>query len=176
MIRECDKTRVINILRTYVDAIRYPLSYECDRSFYHGNKNFNCYAYALGLRRLDNFKSLLNNKLSIYNPGTISSFETILYDEEKLIKAFLEDCYILGLECKPTNLNSNVSSNSSKIAIYIEPEEEPVRDFHFARLNNNGIWSNMKCSGGSVFMLGEDNIEDIPGYNFLGTYALRKKR
>ena len=144
MIRECDKTRIINILRTYVKAISYPLSYERNCSFYNRNKNFNCYAYALGLWRLDNFKSLSDNKLSIYNPGTISIFENIHYNEEKLIKAFLEDCYVLDLECIQTDFESRISSDSTKIAVYIEDEEQRIRDFHFARLNYDGIWSDRK--------------------------------
>lgn len=177
MIREVDKKRVLYSLKNYVNMINYPLSYKDDFCFYNKNFNFNCYAYAMGFKRLDNFKSLSNNGLSVYNPGTISNFDNIFYDEIKLIKAFLEDCYVLGIECKPTSIDSNISNDVSKIAIYIEPSDENiVRDFHFARLNSNGIWSNMNGAGGNVTILGDDNIENIPGYDFLGAYTLRKKK
>ena len=79
MINDIDKKRLLYILRNYVKMINYPLSYKDDSRFFYENSNFNCYAYALGLRALDNFDFLIEEDLSIYNPGTISSFSNILY-------------------------------------------------------------------------------------------------
>lgn len=70
-----------------------------------------------------------------------------------------------------------MEDDSSKVGIYISSLRECLyRDFHFVRHNSDGVWSNIQYNGGPVFKLGYDNIEYIPGYDFLGAYTLRKKK
>lgn len=177
MINDIDKKRLLYILRNYVKMINYPLSYKDDSRFFYENSNFNCYAYALGLRALDNFDFLIEEDLSIYNPGTISSFSNILYSEKSLIRSFLSDCKVLGIECVPTSVDSKMINNTAKVGVYISSNKRVLyRDFHFVRQNNDGIWSNMKFAGGPVVEMGRELPEKIENYDFLGVYSLRKKR
>ena len=176
------KKKILSSLRKEIELINYPLSYANDFNDFNNNLNFNCYAYALGLKTKDDFEFVLKSALSIYDPGTISGFDTIdekkliLYDEKKLIEAFFADCDVLGIKCISTSIDSNVSSDASKVAIYIEPKSEIIRDFHFARQNIDGTWSNMVGAGGPVSVLYDNEVERIPGYNFLGAYSLKKKK
>ncbi len=173
------KLKLYKTIESFIKTLDYPLTFSNDISFYNHNKDYNCYAYALGLRIIDDYPFLADNGLSIYNPGTISSLKRTEYDETNLIDALLADCDLLGIECRETNVDSKIDKGMAKIAVYIESDDTyQDRDFHFARLNKNGIWSNMEGSGGPVFCLGRgrENVCNIYGYDFLGAYTLRKKR
>lgn len=179
MFNDYDKARLWYTLRQNVRSNTYPLLYRADKRFYNGNYAFNCYAYALGLKVLNrNYSFLLKEGLCIYNPGTISGFVDINHNETGLISSVMDDCDVLGLEFKPSDIDAPILSDMSKIAIYIQPCDNVLRarDFHFARLNVNGKWSHMMGFGGCVEKLTTYEVEHMPNYNYLGVYSLRKKK
>ncbi len=178
MVTKSDKIKILTSLRKDIKENKYPLSYIKDFSFYHQNPNFNCYAYALGLKTPNKYFNLRWDGLNIYNPGTISQFKIIIYDEKTLIESFLSDCDILGFDIINSTINDTISDNYFKVSIYLEENQDSFfRDFHFMRQNEDGTWSHMKSVGGIVTLVSDAELSKCNGnYNYLSTYALKKKK
>ncbi|MBR3132967.1 MAG: hypothetical protein IKG42_02660 [Clostridia bacterium] len=103
-------------------------------------KNFNfskrnCYAYALDLNVHDPKKRVLY-------PGCISSEkeDIDIYSVSGLLKRLQKDLKFLGFTFRPNN--KKLEENEYRIAIYAFPSlhDTPI-DFHFARQDKDGYWS-----------------------------------
>lgn len=179
-----------NILRGEMANKELPLKYEDDYDIFDQSRslfsddglNYNCYSYALGLQTPDDFIYLRENKLHLYEPGTMSCFRRVSRNIKDLVKGFLDDCTILELECIESQIDAPLDINTNKVAIYILRNpfcDKSISDFHFIRQNTDGSWSHKLGYRYGVSVIQMDNIEYLlsdRGYSFLGAYTLRKKK
>lgn len=129
-------------------------------------KKFNCYAYAMRICM----------DLDAYNiiPGFISRGKANDYRDTKeyTLKYFKEDCKALELQLFPTDLEEEINENEYKIAVYVNPDY----DFHFARQDSNGEWSEKNGWRNPIKTLKpEDVTETEDGYEFIGMFRVSKK-
>lgn len=131
-------------------------------------KDFNCYAYAMRVfMNLDFYGPFIG-------PGFISNGILNNYKSTKkcTLKYFKKDCEALGLKVLPTYLEEEINANEYKIAVYVNPGY----DFHFARQDANGIWSEKDCWGGPIKTIEpEDVTKTEDGYEFIGMFKVSKK-
>ena len=174
------KRKILEDLRCDLMSLSYPLSFKDDYSFYSRHGGYNCLAYSLGLKVKDNYVYLKKNGLFLYTPGTISYFKNgFVQDADSLVRAFLDDCNVLNLSYEEVDISSPLEDDSNKVAIYIKPHkfkglEFGFEDFHFARQNKDGLWSHKTGYLGDVSYVRD--VKNIPEYNFLMAYSLKKKR
>lgn len=130
-------------------------------------KSFNCYAYAMRI-----FMNLMYVGYSI-EPGFISRGKAngCRYTKKYILDYFKKDCEALGLQVLPTNLEED-NENEYKIAVYVKPG----RDFHFARQDSNGNWSEKNGWWDKIKTLKpEDVTKTYDGYKFIGMFKVSKK-
>jgi len=142
-----------------------PIAPDYNPSEWEG-KRFNCYAYAMRICM----------DLSGYNiwPGFISmGQENDLEDtKESVLEHFMEDCKCLGLKVSSTTISAKIQKNEYKIAVYVDEGE----DFHFARQDSNGKWSEKNGWGKVIEILDEKDVpKDENGYKFIGIFKVSKK-
>jgi len=132
------------------------------------DKNFNCYLYAL--RACMNF--------DYYGfwiaPGFISrKLENDYKNTKKFtLEYFKEDCEALGLQVLPTKVENPIGANEYKIAVYVKYG----RDYHFARQDSNGKWSEKDGWNKEIEILKEEDVtKNQKGYNFIGVFRVSKK-
>ena len=131
------------------------------------NKSFNCYAYALQV--------CMNIELFDVWPGFIGSEKNDYRDTKScILKYFYKDCEQLSLQVKSSDLDEVISDNEYKVAIYLKRG----KDFHFARQDSDGNWSEKVGWIGGIRKLKQSevlmNCDDF-GYKFIGVYRLSKK-
>ena len=130
-------------------------------------KRFNCYAYAMRI--------CMN--LSGFNvrPGFICEKKDYKITEKCTLKYFLEDCEALGLQANPTTLEEPLSQNEYKIAVYVR-EMKYNSDFHFARQDDNGKWSEKNGWNKEITTLSEEKLmKNENGYKLIGVFKVSKK-
>lgn len=135
-----------------VKELQSPIpSIRSDYKYYMNDKIVNCYGYALRLDLPEYFAKSFDRELGDdfdFYPGCFSGIHDIL-TEEDLLKGLYGDLDVLGIkynECID-------SSHLYKIALYYQKSiliDDGLRDFHFWRLNNNGIWSCKEGYSGRV--------------------------
>lgn len=129
-------------------------------------KKFNCYAYAMRMcMNLDGYAII---------PGFISRGNTNDYRDTKeyTLDYFKEDCEALGLKLFPTNLEEKINENEYKIAVYVKSGW----DFHFARQDSNGEWSEKNGWRGPIQVLKTGDVtKNEGGYEFIGMFRVSKK-
>lgn len=133
------------------------------------DKNFNCYLYAM--RACMNF-DFFGYKIA---PGFIS--EQIVeskpkFDKEYVLLHLKKDCEILGLNIVPSKIDEPIGANEYKIAVYVFEG----RDYHFARQDSNGKWSEKDGWRKEIEVLEDDEVAKDQGqYKFIGIFRVSKK-
>ena len=121
-------------------------SYRNDYKYYVNSRNTNCYAYAFRFDLPDYFDEAFKYFDSIgfyFEPGCFSNIFDI-NSESKLLEALYSDLNILGIK-----YSDKIDSDYLyKVAVFQEILPEP--DFHFSRLNSNGLWSCKNGIGGEI--------------------------
>ncbi len=158
--------KFINQVKEAVDKQPIPPIYNPDewKGIY-----FNCYAYAM--RMLVDFWEYNYNH--IVGPGIISGCikEPYQFEKENVLQYFKKDCKALGLKVLSTNLEEQISEDEYKIAVYVWEG----RDYHFARQDSNGIWSEKNCWRGPIETIElEDITKNKDGYEFIGIFKVSK--
>ena len=118
-------------------------------------KRFNCYAYAM---------RICMDLSQYYNctwPGFISEGAKNNYKDTKksLLKHFKKDCESLGLKVLPTTISEEIQKNEYKIAVYLYKG----RDFHFARQDSNGNWSEKDGWDNEIEILEKEEVTKDQG-------------
>ena len=111
-------------------------NYNYDYNYYNHNRSINCYGYALRLDLPNYFNEafIKENSSFIFDPGCFSHIYNIS-NNDKLIKAILYDLEILGIKYSSEEL-------AYKVAVFQEEfTTDSTLDFHFWRLNDDGMWS-----------------------------------
>ena len=131
------------------------------------DKNFNCYLYAL--RACMNF-DYFGYKIA---PGFI--FKEIeskpKFDKEYVLRYLKKDCEILGLNILPSKIDEPIGENEYKIAVYVFER----RDYHFARQDSNGNWSEKDGWNKEIEILKQEEVaKNQDGYEFIGIFRLSK--
>ena len=131
-------------------------------------KYYNCYLYALRAR------TNVKNMEWYVVPGFISNGRVnYLMTTENLVKHFMEDLSELGLKAVKTSARSRPRPNSYKIAIYVN---EVKKDFHFARQDSNGQWSEKMGWKNGIHLLDVNDVsKNIGEYKFVGVFRVSKK-
>lgn len=154
----------INQVKEIVGKQPIPPHYNLDE---WTGKSFNCYAYAMRIcMDLDDYDDII--------PGFISRGKANDYCDTKecILKYFKEDCEALGLQLFPTDLEEKINENEYKIAVYVNTGY----DFHFARQNSNGIWSEKDGWRGPIQVLKTDDVTKTEDrYEFIGMFKVSKK-
>lgn len=130
-------------------------------------KEFNCYAYALGIcMNFDDFDRIVPGFLS---RGILNDYNDT---KEETIQYFKYDCEILGYKVTETTLDEKIGKNGYKIAAYVSE----YRDFHFVRQDSNGNWSEKRGWGGKIEIRKEEDIvKNSDKYEFIGIFIVSKK-
>ena len=133
------------------------------------DKKFNCYLYAM--RACMNF-NFFGYKIA---PGFIS--EQIVeykpnFNKEYVLRNLKKDCEILGLNIVPSKIDEPIGTNEYKIAVYVFEG----RDYHFARQDSNGKWSEKDGWRKEIELLEDDEVAKDQGkYKFIGIFRISKK-
>lgn len=159
--------KFINQVKEVVDSQPIPPHYNPDE----WKENwFNCYAYAMRML-VDFWEYNYNNMI---RPGIISGCikEPYQFEKENILQCFKKDCKALGLKVLPTNLEEQISENEYKIAVYVWEG----RDYHFARQDSNGEWSEKNGCRKPIEVLKTDDVtKNENGYQFIGMFKVSKK-
>lgn len=139
-------------------------------------KEYNCYLYAL--RACFNYKFY---ESFLITPGFISQNGAYIrgihsfknkYTKKYIIQEFKKDIKSLGLRAYPTTINAKISSKEYKIAIYCKD----YWDFHFARQDSDGLWSEKNGWKGKLQRIDAKDIsKTIDGFKFIGVFRISKK-
>ncbi len=106
-------------------------------------KNVSCYLYALGLNIPTIFKNVYESLLPWQfgaDPGEISGYDAFVnnWTDTELLERLFADLDTLKIKAYPSTINSPINHDGYKIACFLDKDG---KDFHFARQNQNGIWS-----------------------------------
>jgi len=116
----------------------------CIPSYKKWSYENNCYFYSLDLPTPNIFyhaASKLDDALFSTNVGNISGRDYLIDDNfctDTILEAMYADLDILNIRYFPSAINLPPKHNGYKIAIFVD--EDGV-DYHFARQNGNGKWS-----------------------------------
>lgn len=131
-------------------------------------KSFNCYLYAM--RACMNFRGYER----FIVPGFISRGQKNDYRdiEEITLQYFIEDCESLGLQAFPSEVDEPIGTTEYKIAVYVKTGS----DFHFARQDSDGKWSEKNGWRKGIEILKEEEVDKDQGnYIFIGIFKVSKK-
>ena len=92
---------------------------------------------------LHNIYNLFYNQEFYFNPGCFSGIKKI-NTRDKLLEALYNDLDVLNIKYNDKLDNDHLY----KVAVFQEILPEP--DFHFSRLNGNGLWSCKNGIGGGI--------------------------
>lgn len=107
-------------------------------------------------------------------PGFICKGKENDYRDTKdcVVTYFKEDCKVLGLQVLPTTVKEKIGANEYKIAVYVKEGD----DFHFARQDSNGKWSEKDGWNGNIRNIDEEDVDEYDeGYEFIGVFKVSKK-
>lgn len=142
-------------LKSDLERASFPPSYDGDFDFYDSSFGFNCYAYAMQFKTsYEDLQNIHPDMLYPYNLGYISRGIPIFsYDSDNVLRYFLDDCNILGLDVRSSTLYDENLPDEYKIAILINKFRSistGEKDYHFLRQNDDYTWSEMKGLCGPV--------------------------
>lgn len=133
-------------------------------------KNISCYLYALGLSIPSIFKNVYETLIPWQfgaDPGEISGYDFFLngWTEAEFLDRLYADLDTLKIKAYPSTINAEVKHNGYKIACFLGKYN---KDFHFARQNINGLWSQKIGFNDRLYL--SDNpmsfLDKISHYNF----------
>ena len=134
---------VLNLYKKYLQLlIKYQEAIPCLENDYK-LKNVSCYLYALGLSIPSIFKNVYESLLPWQfgaDPGEISGYNAFVegWTKEELMERLYADLDTLKIKVYPSTITSSINHDGYKIACFLDKDG---KDFHFARQNSNGIWS-----------------------------------
>ena len=134
---------ILNLYKNYLELlIKYQEAIPCLENDYK-LKNVSCYLYALGLNIPSIFKSVYETLTSWQfgvDPGEISGYNAFVegWTKEELMERLYADLDTLKIKAYPSTIIAMPKHNGYKIACFLDKDG---KDFHFARQNQNGIWS-----------------------------------
>lgn len=121
-------------------------SYRKDYKYYVNDRLGNCYSYAFRFDLPDYFDMAfreVHENGFYFNPGCFSNISDI-NAEDTLLEALYSDLDVIGIK-----YNERLDSDHMyKVAVFQEILPQP--DFHFSRLNSNGLWSCKNGIGGGI--------------------------
>ncbi len=133
-------------------------------------KNVSCYLYALGLSIPTIFKNIYEALLPWQcgaDPGEISGFAPFIdnWSEDELLERLFADLDTLKIKAYPSTINAPIKHDGYKIACFLDKDG---KDFHFARQNQNDIWSQKMGFDKKIYL--SDNpmafLDRIPDYDY----------
>lgn len=148
------------------ETLRYqPIQPEYNPEEWEGKK-FNCYIYAMRI-----CKSFIK-KRPYGVPGFIAGINELKDEKDDVLRNFKADCEELGLKVVESSIDEKICSCEYKIAIYVAPGT----DFHFARQDKDGTWSEKKGWNGPIKIIKtEDVTKNYRDYEFVGIFKVSKK-
>ncbi len=161
-----EKQKKIELIKKSMRENKYPLEYKGCINYWGGN----CYKYAIGSNYKEN--SFTQDDY-IYNLGCISNSPPPI-SIETAEKAFLADMEVLQVQVKKSNLQEQVHEGEWKVVLFYDDYDKNYHDFHFARQDVDGNWSNQESIDGPIRGLGA-NPENCTDYSLVGYYTLKLK-
>jgi hypothetical protein len=135
--------RYLKIRRSIISKVP---SYRKDYKYYVNDRLGNCYAYAFRFDLPDYFDTAfreVHENGFYFNPGCFSGVRKINTRDE-LLEALYDDLDVLNIKYS----DETDSDYLYKVAVFQEIFPQP--DFHFSRLNSNGLWSCKNGIGGEI--------------------------
>lgn len=123
-----------------------------------GFKYGNCYTYALGLKCPDIFwhkyKSFYEKGMD-FDVGLVSTKRLYVENssEEMLLDSFYKDCEALKISIFDNSFDVNLKHNGYRILMFRDWDIKNTYDYHFVRVNIDGILSHKKGHNGEIFPL-----------------------
>ena len=161
---------LLNLYKKYLQIlIKYQDTIPCLENDYK-LKNVSCYLYALGLNIPTIFKNVYESLLPWQcgaDPGEISGYDAFknCWTEKEFLERIYADLDTLNIKIYPSTINSMPKHNGYKIACFLDKDG---KDFHFARQNTNGLWSQKLGFNDQIYL--SDNpmafFDEIPHYNY----------
>lgn len=143
-----NKEKIINreILNLYKKYLQLLLKYQEAIPCLENDiklKNVSCYLYALGLNIPTIFKNTYESLLPWQfgaDPGEISGYDAFIdgWTDTELLDRLYADLDTLEIKAYRSTVNAPNKHNGYKIACFLDKDG---KDFHFARQNQDGIWS-----------------------------------
>ena len=142
----------IKYLRVRQSMISKIPSYNKDYKYYMNNRNNNCYSYAFRYDLPDYFDyafKYFDSNGFYFEPGCFSNISDI-NTEDTLLEALYSDLDVIGIK-----YNERLDSDHMyKVAVYQEYDflyrKGSLLDYHFSRLNSNGIWTSKNGLAGDI--------------------------
>lgn len=123
-----------------------------------GFKYGNCYTYALGLKCPDLFwhkyKSFYDKGMD-FDVGLVSMKKLYVENssEGMLLDSFYKDCEALKISVFDSSVDVNLKHNGYRILMFRDWDIRNTYDYHFVRLNTDGILSHKKGHNGKILPL-----------------------
>ena len=154
--KEKDKKINIEILNLYKEYLQILVNIQDPIPLLKNDnklKNGSCYLYALGLSIPTIFKNVyevLTDWQFGTDPGEISGYNPLEneWNEKEFLERIYADLDALKIKAYPSSLNASIKHNGYKIACFLDKDG---KDFHFARQNLNGLWSQKRGFNKKVY-------------------------
>lgn len=134
------------IKKLYIEYLKLSMLLSTNKPNYkddlHDYKRGNCYCYALGIKFPYDFYSKYNELSEIpfvHSVGFISENDDA-FTKKEIMSSLYNDLNVLNIKYKNTNINAK-NKNGYKIAIYFDNIYKFFNNFHVARENVDGSWS-----------------------------------
>ena len=120
------------------------------RKLFNNTIHANCYAYALNM-------NIPDKNEEVFIPGCISNKNAAeLRTTHDIVNAVIKDLDFLGIKYRIADNSTVCNSKEYRIAIYSAPSVPKCPlNFHFARQDCNGEWSEKKGWTGDVQKIGK---------------------
>lgn len=166
------RKRRIDKIRKYLAKNCYPPKFD-PKKWKNAQRGCNCYSYVLDIPVKDTSKD-------IWIPGCISNedFDGDLWSPEHIVSNLERDLKSLGIQFRKDK--SQLKKGEWRIAIYyISSYHDLPIEFHFARQDRDGKWSEKPSWNGKIesFTKKKDTPPDLSDYNLhlIKTLILCKK-
>lgn len=130
----------------YIEYLKLSTMLDTNNPLYkndiHDYKRGNCYCYALGLKFPYKFYyhyNSLSEDPFVHNIGFISKSNDAFCKDE-IMDNFYKDLEALNIKVKNSCINAKVK-NGYKVAVYFDNYYKFYNNFHIARENKDGNWS-----------------------------------
>lgn len=161
------KSKKILMIRKSIKENRYPLPISKEDAKLDGN----CYAYAIGSKYEEDPENTEDEY--IYNLGNMSNLTNEPTCIEEAEEMFIADMKVLGISVRKSYLKEKVRDGEWKVVFFFKNDYD--YDFHFARQDKNGKWSEKECINGRVRRLGR-TPKCRRCYELVGYYMLSCKK